>query len=305
MMLMDVIVASSTYYVLEFVSYEISASYCSSFVDEMILSLFLTCPPPSLNPLFLVIASPPWPIPMPHRRQLLAAAMSALSKLVDQASVASARAFTNSSFSQSLSSSKWGSGRNSSGDLFFSSVVGSNQCSTQCVGSMPPVFVALNRARHHAPFGTRSECSQNSATTTLSTVLGSTNGTSIFPPSPSLVARSGAPSYSTSCDVSPSPVTLNGVSGAHSSLPSPSDVLPQAQTSGREKLVTSTTQRRRRPPNPMPASDLLTVPGVGPRNLEKLMAKGIDQVSSLTQLYREKVRDVAHGQSSKSWLTSW
>ena len=36
--------------------------------------------------------------------------------------------------------------------------------------------------------------------------------------------------------------------------------------------------------------DLLTVPGIGPRNLEKLVAKGIGKVSELKQLYMDKVR---------------
>lgn len=36
-------------------------------------------------------------------------------------------------------------------------------------------------------------------------------------------------------------------------------------------------------------SDLLGVPGVGPRNLEKLKASGIKEVATLTKVYREKV----------------
>ena len=36
--------------------------------------------------------------------------------------------------------------------------------------------------------------------------------------------------------------------------------------------------------------DLLTVPGIGPRNMEKLVAKGIGKVSELKQLYMDKVR---------------
>lgn len=39
------------------------------------------------------------------------------------------------------------------------------------------------------------------------------------------------------------------------------------------------------PPNP----DLLTIPGVGPRNLRKLVEKGIAGVAELKQLYKDKV----------------
>lgn len=35
--------------------------------------------------------------------------------------------------------------------------------------------------------------------------------------------------------------------------------------------------------------DLLTIPGVGPRNLRKLVEKGIAGVSELKQLYKDKV----------------
>lgn len=35
--------------------------------------------------------------------------------------------------------------------------------------------------------------------------------------------------------------------------------------------------------------DLLTIPGVGPRNLRKLVDKGIGGVAELKQLYRDKV----------------
>lgn len=35
--------------------------------------------------------------------------------------------------------------------------------------------------------------------------------------------------------------------------------------------------------------DLLTVPGIGIRNMEKLVSKGIVKVSELKQLYRDKV----------------
>lgn len=35
--------------------------------------------------------------------------------------------------------------------------------------------------------------------------------------------------------------------------------------------------------------DLLTIPGVGPRNLMKLVEKGIGGVAELKQLYRDKV----------------
>ena len=249
--------------------------------------------PPSLNP--SSTPSPPWP--MPHRRALLAAAMSALTKLVDQLSSANATAFCHKSFSQSFFTSRRVSGRNSSADVLFPAITVNSQRSTLCVGSMPPASVALHHFRNHAPFSTRSQCSHGSATTTLSTALDSTNRTAIFSPSPPLAARSSS-SNSTSYELSHSPVTLNGVPGENVPLPSAPDVLTQAPISGREKAASS-TQRRRRPSNLLPASDLLTVPGVGPRNLEKLMAKGIDQVASLTQLYREKVRDTSNGHSSE------
>lgn len=35
--------------------------------------------------------------------------------------------------------------------------------------------------------------------------------------------------------------------------------------------------------------DLLTIPGVGPRNLRKLVDKGIGGVAELKQLYKDKV----------------
>lgn len=38
--------------------------------------------------------------------------------------------------------------------------------------------------------------------------------------------------------------------------------------------------------------DLLTIPGVGPRNLKKLVEKGIGGVAELKQLYRDKVNNV-------------
>jgi predicted flap endonuclease-1-like 5' DNA nuclease len=38
-----------------------------------------------------------------------------------------------------------------------------------------------------------------------------------------------------------------------------------------------------------PLPDLLTVPGIGPRNMEKLVAKGIAKLAELKQLYRDKV----------------
>lgn len=37
------------------------------------------------------------------------------------------------------------------------------------------------------------------------------------------------------------------------------------------------------------APDLLTVPGIGPRNFQKLVAKGIGKVAELKQLYRDNV----------------
>jgi predicted flap endonuclease-1-like 5' DNA nuclease len=38
-----------------------------------------------------------------------------------------------------------------------------------------------------------------------------------------------------------------------------------------------------------PFPDLLTVPGIGPRNMEKLVSKGIAKLAELKQLYRDKV----------------
>ena len=40
--------------------------------------------------------------------------------------------------------------------------------------------------------------------------------------------------------------------------------------------------------------DLLTIPGVGPRNLKKLVEKGIAGVAELKQLYKDKVKFFAH-----------
>lgn len=40
-----------------------------------------------------------------------------------------------------------------------------------------------------------------------------------------------------------------------------------------------------------PLPDLLTVPGIGPRNMEKLVSKGIARLAELKQLYRDKFRD--------------
>ncbi|CAI5457610.1 unnamed protein product [Closterium sp. Yama58-4] len=47
-------------------------------------------------------------------------------------------------------------------------------------------------------------------------------------------------------------------------------------------------------------SDLLTVPGVGPRNLAKLKARGFREVANLTQLYRDKFafQEAAKGRSA-------
>jgi predicted flap endonuclease-1-like 5' DNA nuclease len=39
----------------------------------------------------------------------------------------------------------------------------------------------------------------------------------------------------------------------------------------------------------IPSPDLLTVPGIGPRNMEKLVAKGIAKLANLKQLYLDKV----------------
>ena len=39
----------------------------------------------------------------------------------------------------------------------------------------------------------------------------------------------------------------------------------------------------------MANADLLTIPGVGPRNLRKLVEKGFEEVAQLKQLYRDKV----------------
>lgn len=49
-------------------------------------------------------------------------------------------------------------------------------------------------------------------------------------------------------------------------------------------------QRRHRGGSEMPGNpDLLSIPGVGPRNLRKLVQKGIGGVADLKQLYRDKV----------------
>lgn len=49
-------------------------------------------------------------------------------------------------------------------------------------------------------------------------------------------------------------------------------------------------QRRQKEPASVAGNlDLLTIPGVGPRNLRKLVDKGIAGVSELKQLYRDKV----------------
>lgn len=42
--------------------------------------------------------------------------------------------------------------------------------------------------------------------------------------------------------------------------------------------------------------DLLTIPGVGPRNLKKLVEKGIGGVAELKQLYKDKVK-----KKKKNW----
>lgn len=39
----------------------------------------------------------------------------------------------------------------------------------------------------------------------------------------------------------------------------------------------------------VPSPDLLTVPGVGPKNLRKLVEKGFEGVAQLKQLYKDKV----------------
>lgn len=49
--------------------------------------------------------------------------------------------------------------------------------------------------------------------------------------------------------------------------------------------MNSTAVAAAMPGNP----DLLTIPGVGPRNLRKLVEKGIEEVAQLKQLYRDKV----------------
>ena len=48
--------------------------------------------------------------------------------------------------------------------------------------------------------------------------------------------------------------------------------------------------QRRRGTNGQEAVDLQMVPGIGPRNMQKLVEKGIGRVSELKQLYRDKVR---------------
>jgi predicted flap endonuclease-1-like 5' DNA nuclease len=53
----------------------------------------------------------------------------------------------------------------------------------------------------------------------------------------------------------------------------------------------STTGRRQRgsPALNVGNPDLLTIPGVGPRNLRKLVEKGIGGLAELKQLYKDKV----------------
>ena len=48
--------------------------------------------------------------------------------------------------------------------------------------------------------------------------------------------------------------------------------------------------QRRRGTNGQETVDLQMVPGIGPRNMQKLVEKGIGRVSELKQLYRDKVR---------------
>lgn len=61
-------------------------------------------------------------------------------------------------------------------------------------------------------------------------------------------------------------------------------------------MVERMRERRRRSPGASvarhaqePLPDLLTVPGIGPRNMEKLVLKGIAKLDELKQLYRDKV----------------
>lgn len=44
---------------------------------------------------------------------------------------------------------------------------------------------------------------------------------------------------------------------------------------------------------PAASPDLLTIPGVGPRNLRKLVDKGFEGVAQLKQLYKDKVCSIA------------
>lgn len=59
-----------------------------------------------------------------------------------------------------------------------------------------------------------------------------------------------------------------------------------------EEVVTPSVKLQRRARSERDASvnpDLLTIPGIGPRNLRKLVQKGIGGVAQLKQLYRDKV----------------
>ncbi|KAK9110039.1 hypothetical protein Sjap_018099 [Stephania japonica] len=57
---------------------------------------------------------------------------------------------------------------------------------------------------------------------------------------------------------------------------------------GLEKAPVRLLRRQRTSPPPGQHLDLLAIPGVGPRNLRKLVDKGIGEVADLKQLYRDK-----------------
>lgn len=61
----------------------------------------------------------------------------------------------------------------------------------------------------------------------------------------------------------------------------------------KEKPVRVQSRRSRESSVLLDNPDLLAIPGVGPRNLRKLVEKGIAGVAELKQLYRDKVQDIA------------
>ncbi|XP_002990474.2 uncharacterized protein LOC9631521 [Selaginella moellendorffii] len=77
----------------------------------------------------------------------------------------------------------------------------------------------------------------------------------------------------------------DGASSKEESSESSESSGQQIQRSGKAGAA---IERRRRAAAPLP--DLLTVKGIGPRNMEKLVAKGIGKLVELKQLYRDKFR---------------